>query len=129
MWVAPMKNFKSKILLTPVGCHLLDWIIELLRNKTYWQFTNVFIYLFTQYHLEETFTATTAWHFILMLVTDCFCQHLSQVRQCFRVSYRLEAPLLQRNNQPNTYFCPFCAVYMPIIFKNNTKTLYSFYER
>lgn len=64
-----------------------------------------------------------------MLVTDCFRQHLSQVRQCCRVSHRLEAPLLQRNNQPNTYFLPFCAVYMPIILKSNTKPLYSFYER
>ena len=43
-WVAPMKN----------SC-LVDWMVEV---KTNWQFA------------EEPYTATTAWHLLLMLVTS-----------------------------------------------------------
>lgn len=45
--ICVMKNFifstntKQLILrLTPVCYHLLDWMIEVLKNKTYWKFNN-----------------------------------------------------------------------------------------
>lgn len=55
---------------------LVDWMIDVCRNKTYWQLATIssFNKQERQSYMEEPHTAITAWHILMLLnslVTHC----------------------------------------------------------